>query len=342
MDITQKINAFVQLGHTIKAFSANQKAALGQMVKTKNEWFTPENLHLALQGLQQYLNKTQLEQWISRYPALQQPPQEQTPRKVGVVMAGDTPAMGFHDLLSVVLSGHVLYAKLPSQDAVLMQELIRLLLEISPELKTQIVVMEQLKGMEAIIATENDNSSRYLKSYFGHLPHIIRQNRSSVAVLAGNESKETLALLGQDLFQYFGLSNRNVSQLLVPQGYQFDPFFEAIFSWGEALLAHSKYANSYEYHRALFLMKKMNMLDNNFLLLAEYDSVSSPAGVLFFEYYDNEAALQQKLADRAAQIQNVVTHHEALDNRVAFGQAATPLLWDYADRVDTMEFLAKL
>ncbi|OJJ18731.1 acyl-CoA reductase [marine bacterium AO1-C] len=339
MNITQKINAFVQLGNTIREFSADQKAALGQMIKTKNDWFTPENLDLALNGLQQYLDKTNLEQWIARYPDLQT---TRTPRKVGVVMAGNIPAVGFHDLLSVVMSGHVLHAKLSSQDAVLMKELIRLLLDIAPELKEQIVITEQLKGVEAMIATGSDNSSRYFEAYFGHLPHIIRKNRSSVAVLDGNESKEELTLLSHDIFQYFGLGCRNVSKLFVPKGYKFDPFFEAIFPWGESLLAHSKYANNYEYHRALFLMKKMNMLDNNFLMVAEYESMVSPVGVMFFEYYDNEAEIQQKLQDNADKIQAVVAKNEAFEKQVAFGQAQKPQLWDYADGVDTMAFLTKL
>ncbi|HAS39449.1 MAG TPA: acyl-CoA reductase [Microscillaceae bacterium] len=339
MNITQKINAFVQLGDTIRGFSTDQKAALGQMIKSKNEWFTPENLELALNGLQQYLNKNNLEQWVARYPALNQ---EKNSRKVGVVMAGNIPAVGFHDLLSVVISGHTLYAKLSSQDSVLMKELIRLLLEIAPALKEQIVLTEQLKGVEAIIATGSDNSSRYFEAYFGHLPHIIRKNRSSVAVLSGNESEEDLTLLSNDIFQYFGLGCRNVSKLFVPKGYKFDPFFEAIFPWGEALLAHSKYCNNYEYHRALFLMKKMNMLDNNFLLVAEYESMVSPVGVMFFEYYESEAEIQQKLQENADKIQAVVAKNKAFDKQVAFGQAQTPQLWEYADGVDTMAFLTKL
>jgi len=317
------------------------------MIKSKNEWFTPENLELAHKGLQQYLDKTNLEQWVARYPSLQNLGQNSgqnglTPRKVGVVMAGNIPAVGFHDLLSVVMSGHTLYAKLSSQDDILMKELIRLLLEIAPELKPQIVLTEQLKGIEAIIATGSDNSSRYFESYFGHLPHIIRKNRSSVAVLEGNESKEDLTLLSNDIFQYFGLGCRNVSKLFVPKGYKFDSFFEAIFPWGESLLAHSKYANNYEYHRALFLMKKMNMLDNNFLLMAEYESMVSPVGVMFFEYYDSETEVQQRLQNNADKIQAVIAKNQTFDNQVAFGQAQAPQLWDYADGVDTMAFLTKL
>ena len=339
MTITQKINAFVQLGSSIREFTTDQKVALGHMVKSKNEWFTQENLDLTLTKLQQYLTQSNLEKWVSAYPSMADAPP--TPKKVGVVMTDNIPAAGFHDLLSVVMSGHILYAKLSAQDTVLIKELVRLLTDIAPALKEQIIITEQLKGVEAFIATHSD-STRYLEAYFGHLPHIIRKNRSSVAILTGNESKEELTLLSNDIFQYFGLGIRNVSKLFVPKGYKFDAFFEAIFPWGEALLAHSKYANSYEYHRALFLMKKMNMLDNNFLLLAEYESIASPAGVMFFEYYEHEAEIQQKLAENIDKIQAIVTHHEAFANRVAFGQAQHPQLWDYANGVDTMAFLSKL
>lgn len=343
MNIAQKINVFVQLGDLIKGFTEEQKTALGQIVKLKNEWFTSENLDLALTGLQQYLTRENLEQWIAKYPSLfAQNTEESTAKKVGIVMAGNIPAVGFHDLLSVVMSGHILQAKLSSQDTILMKELIRLLLEIAPELKEQIVITDSLKGIDAIIATGSDNSSRYFDAYFGHLPHIIRKNRSSVAVLDGTESKEELTLLSNDIFQYFGLGCRNVSKLFVPESYTFDPFFEALFPWGETLLAHSKYCNNYEYHRALFLMKKMNMLDNNFLLVAEYESMVSPVGVMFFEYYKDEADMVEKLTQNEDKIQAVVTKNNVVKNRVGFGQAQKPQLWDYADGVDTMAFLTSI
>ncbi|WP_299464769.1 acyl-CoA reductase [uncultured Microscilla sp.] len=341
MDIAQKINVFVQLGDSINKFSEEQKRALGQMIKLKNEWFTRENLDLTLQGLQQYLNRENLEKWLGKYPSLFAK-EAATPKKVGIVMAGNIPAVGFHDLLSVVMSGHILHAKLSSKDQVLMQELIRMLIEIAPELKEQIVITEKLKGIEALIATGSDNSARYFEAYFGHLPHIIRKNRSSVAVLDGKETEAELGLLSNDIFQYFGLGCRNVSKLFVPQEYKFDPFFEAIHPWGETLLMHSKYCNNYEYYRALFLMKKMFVLDNNFLILAEYDSMDSPVGVMFFERYTDEAELKQKLAQHQDKIQVVVSKPGLVHNSVGFGNAQTPHLWDYADGVDTMAFLTRL
>lgn len=339
MNIGQKINVFVQLGDLIKSFTSDQKAALAQMVKTKNEWFTSENLELALNGLQQYLTRENLEKWVAAYPALQN---ESTPQKVGLLMTGNVPAEGFQDLLSVVMSGHIAYVKLNDEDQVLMKELIRVLTDIAPEFKPQIIVANNLKGIDAIIATENDQSFRYLAAYFGRFPHIFRKESHSVAVLEGNESKEALTLLSNDIFQYFGQGRRNVSKLFVPKDYQFDPFFEALFHWGETLLAHSKYCNSYEYHRALFLMKKMNMLDNNFLLLAEYESMVSPAGVMFFEYYNQISEVQQKLSEHADKIQTVVTHNQAFDKQVAFGQSWHSPLSDYPNGMDTMAFLTQL
>lgn len=343
MDIAQKINVFVQLGDSIREFSADQRTALGHMVKLKNEWFAPQSLNLALQGLQQYLNRENLAKWLAKYPSLfADKGNDFVPKKIGIVMTGNVPAAGFHDLLSVVMSGHILYAKLNAEDEVLMKELIRLLTEIAPELKEQIIVTDKLKGIDALIATSNDKSSRYLEAYFGHLPHIIRKNRRSVAVLNGNETTEDLEKLGNDIFQYFGMHCRNVGKLLVPKGYKFDTFFETILPWGKTLLEHTKYTNSYEHHRSLFLMKQMNMLDNNFLIIAEYDSLDSPAGVMFYEYYDNEEDLKQKLAKQTNNIQAVVTKSSLVENRINFGEAETPQLWDYADGVDTMAFLTRI
>jgi hypothetical protein len=192
--------------------------------------------------------------------------------------------------------------------------------------------------MKAVIATGSGNSSRYFEYYFGKYPHIIRKNRHSVALIKGTETKEDFAKLGDDIFRYYGLGCRNVSKLFVPEKYRFDSFFEGIFGYAD-LIQSNKYVNNYEYNKTIYLLNNEKLLDNNFLLLREDISLSSPIGVLFYEYYKGEEALTSRLAMDAPFIQCIVSQDAQHPGSIAFGAAQCPMLWEYADGVDTMKFL---
>ena len=219
----------------------------------------------------------------------------------------------------------------------------KILITIEPEFAGYIEFTEgQLKNIDAVIATGSNNSARYFEYYFGKYPNIIRKNRNSVAVLNGNENVNNLRLLGNDVFQYFGLGCRNVSKLFVPKGYKFDTFYESIFDFKD-VVNNNKYANNYDYNKTVYLMSSNpTLLDNDFLLLKEDASYSSPIGVLFYEYYDDLNLLNQKLKSDKEQIQCVVSNSPEIKNSVLFGTAQCPQLSDYADGIDTMKFLIGL
>lgn len=348
--LAQRVAAFVQLGVLFRHFAAGEPwpghacglaegeyrafDALIRQAHLRNGWATEENVRHALGGLAAMLDQRKLEAWLSAYPELRAP---RTPRTVGLILAGNIPLVGFHDVLSVVLSGHRARIKCSSDDPELIPAAIGLLDHFAPGIADQAVVTTgKLTGIDAVIATGSTNTARYFEHYFGHLPRIVRKGRVSVAVLDGSETAEELAALGEDIFRYFGLGCRNVSKLYVPRDFDLDRLFGAIFPWKDLVL-HKKYANNYDYHRALWMLDRAPFLENGFALLKEDTALASPVSAVYYERYDDRAAVEASLAAQADQIQCIVGH-----GHLPFGEAQCPGPGDHADGVDTLRFLLDL
>lgn len=339
MNLEQRVSAFGQLGQLIQNELENGTL---EPIITKayhaNQWFTPENIRLALAEISKhYLDVENINTWLSQYSF----ENAAAPKTIGLVMAGNIPLVGWHDLMTVVLSGNRAMVKLSSKDEILPKYLIQKLLDIAPALSDSIVIADRLQNFDAVIATGSGNTARYFEYYFGKYPNIIRRNRTSVAVLSGQESQEELCRLGEDIFTYFGLGCRNVSALLVPQGYSFNGFYEAIQPYAETA-QNKKYFNNYEYYKSLLLLNKEAHLDNGFLLLKESNALASPVASLYFSYYTDLGEVEQRLEEHSEEIQCIVSQAGLLPESIAFGTAQHPELWDYADRVDTMAFLLSL
>jgi len=240
-------------------------------------------------------------------------------------------------VLSVLLTGHIAFIKLSSDDNLLMPALLKVLFRLDESIEEQVVFAEGLmKDMQAVIATGSNNTSRYFEQYFGHLPHIIRKSRTSVAILSGEETDEELKALGRDIFAYFGLGCRNVSKIYLPEGFDIDRLYKALYEYN-AVINHHKYANNYDYNKAVWLLNMEQLLDNGFLLLKEEQALASPTGSLYYEYYSDESTLREGLVSRAHEIQCMVSCRD-----IPFGGSQSPALWDYADGVDTLAFLLAL
>jgi hypothetical protein len=336
MDLERRIQAFSKLGNWIKNIHPDIFNAWAREAGAVNNWFTRENVRTAMEGLAVMLDDAKLKEWALSYEF-----REIKARKVGVVMAGNIPLVGFHDMLCVLVSGHILHAKLSSMDSVLMKNVAKVLIEIEPDFSERIVFADRLNNIDAVIATGSNNSARYFKFYFGKIPNIIRQNRSSVAILTGKESQEQLGLLGRDVLQYFGLGCRNISKLYVPEHYAFDYFFQSI-EYLKPVLQHHKYLNNYDYNKSIFLINKVEHFDNGFLMLRESENIFSPISVLHFERYSGTGDLRGRLAKWNDQIQILIGNHDIIPEAVSFGEAQCPAVMDYADGVDTMEFLLSL
>lgn len=301
-----------------------------------NPWFTPENLNYCLKQWNEVLTRKNIENWLKEYKY------SDSPKKVGIIMAGNLPLVGLHDLISVILSGHDAIVKTSSKDDVLMSAVIDFLTENYPELKNSIQKTERLKDLDAVIATGSNNTARYFEYYFKDIPHIIRKNRTGVAVLDGSESKQELNGLADDIFRYFGLGCRNVTKLFLSENYNTDQLFESFFEWKD-IINHPKYANNYDYNRAVFLLGKEKFLDNNFVMLKESESFHSPIAVVHYSYYKNQDELKNILDQNSEEIQCIVGHPTAgIQNQIGFGQSQKPGLSDYADGVDVMKFLENL
>lgn len=339
MQYKKHIITFSKLGDFItQNLDTDALKPLFWSARNENGWFTEDNVKLAVENIAKiYLNDVALEKFAQKY-ALNE---NLNPKKIGIVMAGNIPAVGFHDLLCVVLSGNIALLKLSSGDTATMMFLINKLYEFDPELKNIIIIAQRLNDADALIATGSDNTAKHFEYYFATKPRIIRRNRTSVAVLNGNETRAELADLGNDIFQYFGLGCRNVSKLYVPVGYTFDKFYESIEYWSTIQL-HHKYNNNYDYNKSIYLVNRIPHLDNGFLLLKEDDALVSPISVCFYETYESDAHLEQLLAESAEKIQCTVSSDAHFSNSFRFGEAQVPKLEDFADGINTMEFLINL
>lgn len=334
MILGERLAALEKLGKSLSAIDEGTLEEIALKVRNENPWFTPGSVNLALEGVTRYLEPEKMKKWVSGYRL--EPRQR---RKIGVVMAGNIPLAGFHDLLSVVVSGHEITAKLSSKDSVLPTFIVNKLLEIEPELTSWITLTARLKQFDAVIATGSDNSSRYFEYYFGKYPHIIRKNRTSCAILDGSEGEEDLRLLGKDVFTYFGLGCRNVSKIFIPHG--FDPV-RLIKAWDiyVDIIHHHKYHNNYDYQKSILLVNKLPFHDSGFVILQENEKLVSPISVVYLERYSTADQLATRLNAVADKIQCIVGKQQPAN--VPFGQAQEPEVWDYADKVDTLKFLDNL
>ncbi|TYB76758.1 acyl-CoA reductase [Bizionia gelidisalsuginis] len=352
MNLHQRINAFTKLGAFLSQFTTpeavkNETVDYNELffdgfkhqlklAKEHNGWFTQKNLIFALQGWAQSLTPSQLEQWLKEYNF-----DAVSPQQVAIIMAGNIPLVGFHDFISVLISGHAVLVKQSSNDKHILPYLAKYLEQVEPEFKGKITFTEgKLKDFDAVIATGSNNTARYFEYYFKGKSSIIRKNRNSVAVLTGNETEQQMQDLSEDIFRYYGLGCRNVSKLFLPKGYNFDAFFNAMFPWNDIINEH-KYANNYDYNKAVYLMSEFKMLENGFLMIKEDESYSSPIATLFYEYYESTEALQDKLKTEAEQIQCIVSKG-FIDTEIPFGKTQKPELWDYADDVNVIDFLLKI
>lgn len=305
----------------------------------QNPWFTEDNLRHALGHAGRSLNMGDIAAWLNRYRITE--PGE-TARTVAVIMAGNIPLAGFHDMLCVLISGHHLLAKLSLKDDQLMKLFAEILCFINNDFQGKIGFEEgRLKDFDAVIATGSDNTARYFEYYFGKYPHIIRKNRNSASILDGSETKEELQALSDDVFRYFGLGCRSVSKLLVPENYDFTILIEA-FSGYRHLINHNQWANNYDYQKAIHLIDHKPHLDSGFFLIREDESYNSPIAVLNNETVKNSGHALD-ITGKNKDILQCVTGKPSLSaNIVPFGRAQEPGLADFADNIDTMEFLVNL
>ncbi|HTO36556.1 MAG TPA: acyl-CoA reductase [Flavobacterium sp.] len=347
MVYNSNISAFVNLGRFLTWFVKsetsdkdnhfyNQLSELVENLQHHNGWFTPEQVMFSLQQWAEALTEENINQWLSNYDL-----SIKNPKNIGLILAGNIPLVGFHDFISVLLSGHNVLVKLSSDDNKLIKFMSDFLIHENPEFKNKIIFVEgKLENFDAVIATGSNNTSRYFEYYFREVPSVIRKNRNSVAVLTGEESQEDLINLGEDIFRYFGLGCRNVSKLFVPEGYDFKNFFEAMYHYRN-LIEYEKYANNYDYNKAVYLISRFDILDNGFMTIKEDIGYASPISSVFYEFYSTKESLKNRLTADKDLLQCVVSNN-FIEQSIAFGQTQRPKLWDYADGVDTIDFLSKI
>ena len=352
MSLEQRIKAFARLGTFFKQFSIqkiekNEDSEFNNLFfdafkmqvdrsQEFNGWFTKANVLKSIENWSDALSEENLIKWTSAYNFKN----TSEPKNVAIIMAGNIPLVGFHDFLSVLITGNNAVVKLSSNDKHFLPLVTKFLEYYDTDFKGKITFTTgKLINYNTVIATGSNNTARYFEHYFGKHPNIIRKNRNSVAIITGKETKEELEGLGEDIFQYFGLGCRNVSKIFVPKDYNFDLLFEALYKYND-IINYKKYENNYDYNKAVYLMSMFNILENGFVMLKEDQSFASPIASLFYEYYDDLETLTQLLDEQNEQIQCIACN-ENVDGFVKLGKTQQPELWDYADGVDTIEFLLK-
>jgi hypothetical protein len=340
MKLQERLALLVKLGAYLQEDTKARELAIAQ-TERNNRWLTKENSLTALQSFATaFLNTEHLEAWVKSYPTLAA---NRNPKKIGLVLAGNIPGVGFHDVLTTFVAGHQAMIKYSEKDQYLIPYMIDFMLQEDPRSAAYFMTVLRLKDFDAVIATGSNNSAMYFEQYFSKYPNIIRKNRNSIAILDGTETEEDLLALGADVFAYFGLGCRSVAKLYVPKAYNFSPFLGLMDIHYKELMNHNKYNNNYDYNRSIYLLNNVPHLANDCLMLLEHESLLSRISSVHFEYYDHAEDLQEKLEGTAEEIQCIATKMNLpKSNTVALGQAQHPALNDYADGIDTLQFLIEL
>jgi hypothetical protein len=356
MNIEERISGFESLGKYLKEYVTLQTEnstdnSLDEshfkqfddsvkQAESENPWFTRENIIIALKNISDSIERKKIEQFAKRYE--KDLWRYGKTRTIGVVMAGNIPLVGFHDFFCILLAGHRFLGKLSSEDSRLLPAIAEVLARISPGFVNLISFSDKrLEGFDSIIATGSNNTYRYFEYYFGKYPNILRKNRNGVAVLTGKESMEELSGLADDIFIFFGKGCRNVSKLYLPEGYDFQLFMEPFSRYGH-LSDHNKYRNNYDYYRTIYIIDKTDYIDLGNLLLIESLNIPSRVSVVNFEYYNDPGVVKAILREKEEQVQCIVCQNEIVPAAIKPGKTQCPELWDYADGIDTMEFLLNL
>lgn len=338
MTLAERIDILAKLGETLAQPDEHLTALIRQSYH-KNNWFTEENYRFAIESIRKnMLDREALERWVGGYDFSR----VEEGQAVGMVMAGNIPLVGFHDLVCAFVAGYRSQIKLSDKDRLVLPYLLKMMDTIDSRTATYFTIVERLKDFDKVIATGSDNTSRYFEQYFGKYPHIIRRNRNAVAVLSGNETPTDLHQLGKDIFRYFGLGCRNVSKIYTPVDYDFQPLMEALHEYRD-IIQHNKYKNNFDYNFTLLILNSKNYFSNGCLLVHEEQALTSRIASLHYEPYADEADLAEKLNRNIEKIQCIVGSLPVTGFQTfPFGQAQSPALNDYADGVDVMRFLLKL
>ena len=347
LDFKERIKAFSELGTLFKENidkKENKKFPKWDLLleetiiksKSYNSWFTIDNLKLSLKNWSDSLQENNISDWLLKYKI-----EDKSSKRIAIIMAGNIPAVGFHDLLCSLLLNFDCLVKLSSDDKFIIPFIVKFLESRNKKLNNKVVFeSEKLKNFDGVIATGNNNSHRYFDYYFSKYPNLLRKTRHSIAVLDGNESDEDLSNLSNDIFNYFGLGCRSVSKVFLPRSYDLDFLFNAFFKHKE-IINHNKYVNNFDYNKAVYLMSKEKFIENGFLILKEETKLGSPIGCLFYEFYDDKKDIIKLIQNNSDSIQCVASNMD-LKTNIQFGQTQCPTIGDYADNNDTIKFLLKI
>jgi hypothetical protein len=332
MTLDKRLELLKGLRTVIRKLTEDELESIGWRAASENRWFTVETVKKSLVGIVKMLDEEQLLAFANRYPACE------VNKTVGLVLAGNIPAVGFHDIVIAFLCGCSVKVKLSHQDKVLITLLLDEMKALGgPEfVRVELTEKLELINLDAVIATGSNNSARYFEEYFSAVPNVIRKNRTSVGILNGEESTDDLENLAEDIVAYYGLGCRNVTKLMIPKGYDLIPLLARLEA-RTGLLDQTKYVHNYDYNKSILLVNCEDHLDTGNVLFKESEDLFSPISIVHYEYYKDQNDLRVKLDEKNEQVQCTVG-----SGYIPFGKSQSPGILDYADDVDTVEFLKAL
>ncbi len=339
LSLAQRVETLVQLGKMLDLNHTGELESVIHRASIENPWFTQNNIEKSIKAIRsQYLSTEALQYLVEKYHL----DDNVVPQRVALILAGNIPLVGWHDVMCCFLTGHIAVVKLSEKDTVLMKYFMDTIIKIQPGASRQFDIVDRIKNHQAAIATGSNTSAQHFKYYFSNVPHIIRANRNSIAVLHGDETVEQLQLLGQDIFSYFGLGCRNVSKIFVPRDYDLSYFIEALTVY-EPIIHHNKYKNNYDYNLALMLLNKEDFLQGPFFLLKESEAIVSRIASLHYQRYDEMSEVTHWVKEHDSEIQCVLSSKD-IDtiHTLPLGEAQCPTIDTWADGVDTIQFLLML
>jgi len=345
LNLNNRITLFVKLGRFFSDYINNNLESMERNKFDKainesilhNSFFSKKNILKSLLSWSNVLTKKSIDNFLSNYLIKI----KKREKKIAIIMAGNIPLVGFHDFFCVIISGNFAIIKLSSKDSHLFKFILSFLVKENPDFSTKFDIVEnKLQIFDAVIATGNNISANQFELYFKKYPKIIRKNRHSIAILNGNETKKEIELLANDIFYYYGLGCRNVSKIFIPNNYNLDILFKSFVLWNEVINKNS-YSNNYNYYRAIYLLNKEVFFDNGFVLLKESEKIGSPVGTIYFEYYKSDNQIKEMIKKNNEKIQCIVSNNN-YPKTIKFGETQMPNLNDFADDIDTFNFLLKL
>ncbi len=295
-----------------------------------NPWFTDFYIAQSLKAIQHWLHEETLRRYLLACPPAQ------AAKTIGIITAGNVPLVGFHDVMTALLCGHIAWVRASHQDRVLLEWVLQQWVELLPALAQRIAFVQAMERVDFLLATGSNNTARHLHAQHTHIPRLIRHNRFSVALLDGSESDAQLQSLNDDIFLYNGLGCRNVSNVLATPDFDLERWIQILNEYPAERL-NVLYLEKLTWERARMDLLMQPCIPTKNVLIKHSNALDfARMGVIYLIRVKSVSEAEKIIREHENHIQCVVN----LDTET--GKTQIPALNDFADDIDTLTLFSKL